>query len=495
MSQAAKIQAVSLILVLDDQEHVDARLWQVARALGRADVRAQILLVHRQGASVDLGRLTYRPWPRCFATIAEAAAEAQYAQLAIVEAGAEVTTSLWQRLMEMDAEAVRWSAVLDRPASTRRRGLLSLDRWVSRLLLRTRKSKLVPGVCLFRYNQIRHVLDQLCGNPAEDLLRLIALARLQGQAVEESMVYRSGPGHVAPSTKQAWRSLKATVRFWFNVVMFPRHQSELIGRKPKRGGQVGWTLVLMLLAGWMFFGNLNYPLLEPDESRNAQLAINLLDSGQWSALTLDGRAYLDKPPLQAWLTAISYQCFGQSPWATRLPVAVVAWLTVLMTFFVGRRWVGFWAAWWAGMMLVLNGGYVLAARFTTMDVTLTFCITATLLYGWLSVRSGFSRRSAALAGAAAGLGLLAKGPIVIAICLPPLWLARWMTPMNRQNPRLRTTGYRWAWFVFPALLIAGPWYLQMLWTEPEFVPYFLWHHHVVRFTGGVNHQGLFGITW
>jgi 4-amino-4-deoxy-L-arabinose transferase-like glycosyltransferase len=64
----------------------------------------------------------------------------------------------------------------------------------------------------------------------------------------------------------------------------------------------------------------------------AQIARNMLQSGDWVTARLNGIAYLEKSPLGYWLTAMSYRAFGVHDWAARLPlsIAVVAlcWLTL-----------------------------------------------------------------------------------------------------------------------------------------------------------------------
>ncbi len=54
----------------------------------------------------------------------------------------------------------------------------------------------------------------------------------------------------------------------------------------------------------------------------AQIARNMLTSGDWVTARLDGVVYLEKSPLIYWLIAISYKIFGVSDWAARIPVAL-----------------------------------------------------------------------------------------------------------------------------------------------------------------------------
>ena len=79
----------------------------------------------------------------------------------------------------------------------------------------------------------------------------------------------------------------------------------------------------------------------------AQIARNMLTSGDWVTARIDGIIYLEKSPLIYWLIAISYKIFGAFDWAARIPVALscvaLAWLTAAFgTWAFGRR-AGFYA--------------------------------------------------------------------------------------------------------------------------------------------------------
>jgi 4-amino-4-deoxy-L-arabinose transferase-like glycosyltransferase len=94
--------------------------------------------------------------------------------------------------------------------------------------------------------------------------------------------------------------------------------------------------VLLLTAAPLLFLNLYYPLLEPDENRNAQIALEMFQSGDYVVPTRIGDPYLYKPPLLFWLISASYGLFGVNEWAARLPIALAALFTVAMTYWLGR---------------------------------------------------------------------------------------------------------------------------------------------------------------
>ena len=65
------------------------------------------------------------------------------------------------------------------------------------------------------------------------------------------------------------------------------------------------TLLLpFVLAGCLFFTGLaTLPLLEPDEGRNAEVAREMLASGDWITPHYNSFPYLDKPVVFFWMVA------------------------------------------------------------------------------------------------------------------------------------------------------------------------------------------------
>ncbi len=292
-------------------------------------------------------------------------------------------------------------------------------------------------------------------------------------------------GHIFPV-------FAALLRFWWSRVMFPAdglaasaasHRDDSTARmwSPKR--RVAMSLLLLGLCGILLLANLGYPLVEPDETRYAQIAIEMVESGDWIVPTLQGEPYLDKPPLLYWTTSAAYSVFGQSPWSARLPNALAALLTVLATYLIGRRVIGDRAAWMAALVLLLSAGFVLSGRFLIMDGLLALFTTLGLVAAANGLKGG--GRAIwwwAVAGVACSLGLLVKGPIALVICVPPILATNWLAQRNGLRRR------DWMALLLPCLLIAVPWFALVMSRQPDFVGYFFWRHHIVRFWSAFNHQ-------
>ena len=81
----------------------------------------------------------------------------------------------------------------------------------------------------------------------------------------------------------------------------------------------------------------SFGLWEPDEARYAEIAREMLQSGNLLVPHLNYVVYVEKPPLLYWLTMLSFWIFGVSEFAARLPVALSAIAGILATYLFALR--------------------------------------------------------------------------------------------------------------------------------------------------------------
>src|SRR5712664_1750936 len=74
----------------------------------------------------------------------------------------------------------------------------------------------------------------------------------------------------------------------------------------------GYELIVLAVATAVFLGCILSPpsLMDDVDAVQAQIARNMLESGDWVTAHLDGIAYLEKSPLVYWMMAVSYMIFG-----------------------------------------------------------------------------------------------------------------------------------------------------------------------------------------
>src|SRR5947209_19723980 len=103
---------------------------------------------------------------------------------------------------------------------------------------------------------------------------------------------------------------------------------------------VRYQVIVILIAALVFIGCMISPpsLMDDVDAVQAQIARNMLQSGDWVTARLDGVAYLEKSPLKYWMIAVSFMVFGPHDWAARIPLALA---TVLLCWMVARF--GAWA--------------------------------------------------------------------------------------------------------------------------------------------------------
>ena len=99
------------------------------------------------------------------------------------------------------------------------------------------------------------------------------------------------------------------------------------------GKRFHFYLIVLLVAAAVYAGCMISPpsLMDDVDAVQAQIARNMLTSGDWVTARLDGIPYLEKAPLIYWLIAESFKTFGVADWAARIPVVLaalaLAWLT------------------------------------------------------------------------------------------------------------------------------------------------------------------------
>jgi len=230
-------------------------------------------------------------------------------------------------------------------------------------------------------------------------------------------------------------------------------------------------LLLLLFAGAIYIGCMVSPpsLMDDVDAVQAQIAHNMLTSGDWVTARLAGVAYLEKAPLIYWLIAISYKIFGVSDWAARVPVvlAVLALASVTAAFgtWAFNRRAGFYA----GLCVSACMGMFLFTRILIPDVMLTGNMALSM---WAFLRAldedePRPRLWALLFAASLGVSLLLKSMIGVVF---PLGAGLLYLAITRQlfEPKIWKRIRPFSGFAI-ILFIAAPWHILATLRNP---PYF-----------------------
>ncbi len=232
-----------------------------------------------------------------------------------------------------------------------------------------------------------------------------------------------------------------------------------------------YELIVLLIASAIFLvGVLSPPALMDDmDAVQAQMARNMIQSGDWVTPHLDGVVYLEKAPLKTWMTAVSYLIFGVHDWAARLPVALAAILLAWVVVRFGRWAFSPKAGFYAGLVTATCVGLFLFTRALMPDVLVTLAATVAM-WSFLRALDENERRPrlwAYLLAASLAAGVLLKGLIGAVF---PLGAGFFYLLLTRQLFSLR------AWrrlYPFTSLAvfvaIAAPWHVLATLHNP---PYF-----------------------
>jgi len=239
------------------------------------------------------------------------------------------------------------------------------------------------------------------------------------------------------------------------------------------------ALVLILAASWFALLGVR-PLFNPDEGRYAEIPREMLATGDWVVPHLNDLVYIEKPPLQYWATALSFELFGTHVWAARLYTGLCAVLTVLAAAALARRLWGCAAAWRAGVMLLSTLGIFILGQQLTLDMGLTLFLTLTLAAFCVAQDAATPEARRRywmwLAWVSAAAAFLTKG--FVALVLPALTLIAYSLLYRQWRPWRRLS-------IISGLalfaLITVPWCVLMQRRVPQFFEFFFVREHLQRF--------------
>src|SRR5207342_247705 len=216
-------------------------------------------------------------------------------------------------------------------------------------------------------------------------------------------------------------------------------------------------------------------LFDPDEGRYTNVALTMLDDGDWvDPMRNSDTGHWTKPPLTYWAIASSVAVFGSNEWAARLPMAL-AYLACI-------------GLCWGSARRVAPGREALAAlAYMTMLmpfaaaqlVTTDFLLSAFQALGMYAyIRGRFRDEGPAhwpwMMWAAFAFAFMTKGPPAL-LPLLVILVFSWLAPAPQRVGALKQLG---GFVLFVA--IALPWFLIVTWQHKGLLAYFLGSEVVAR---------------
>lgn len=244
--------------------------------------------------------------------------------------------------------------------------------------------------------------------------------------------------------------------------------------------RAAWLVIAaVMLITW--FAALDVRVLSgPDEGRYAEIAREMVVTGDYVTPRLNGLKYFEKPPLQYWATAAAYRIFEIDEWTSRLAPAFGGLLAALVVGFTLARIASPLAGAYGAIVMASSVLVVAMGHINTLDSFLT---------GWLALAMGaFLRAQQAglacsqvrnwmlLCFAALAAATLTKGPVALLIPGGSLFVYSLVTRDIGPWKRLH---------LLPGmalfLLLTAPWFILVSRANPEFAHFFFIHEHVERF--------------
>ena len=234
---------------------------------------------------------------------------------------------------------------------------------------------------------------------------------------------------------------------------------------------IAWLVPAVALVGscgWL-------GLIEPTETRYAEIAREMLASGDWLIPRLNGIPHFHKPPLSYWLSAAGMGLLGVNEWGARLGVALAAGFVL-----------------WCTARMARQAGGALAPAFLVSTI-LFFALShqlgsdiflAAAVAGFYAAVIDPRARATLWPFVALGVGFMAKGPVVFVLTVAPALLA---SAWARDGSPARALASWRGWLVFAA--IGLPWYLVVMIKTPGLLTYFLHRQLWERYATTLHQRG------
>ena len=239
-------------------------------------------------------------------------------------------------------------------------------------------------------------------------------------------------------------------------------------------------------------------LFDWDEINFAEIAREMIVTGDWLRPQIDYQPFHEKPPLFMWMQAISMKLIGINEYAARFPNAMCGIITLLVLYRIGDQLRGrvfaiLWPLAYAGSILphlYFRSGII--DPWFNLFIFLGIHAFITLVQGDPKRQEGAlnSRRDryAWLTGMFLGMAVLTKGPV--GVLIPGLMAAAYLVVRKfRLYVRLR----RLMIIALSLLITIGIWAaIDLILNGPEFMVNFFWRQVAMLTTEDAGHGGFFG---
>jgi 4-amino-4-deoxy-L-arabinose transferase-like glycosyltransferase len=193
----------------------------------------------------------------------------------------------------------------------------------------------------------------------------------------------------------------------------------MLNNTKQQSAYIFYSIIVIIVLRFILTGLI--PLLDKTESRYAEIARLMYETKDWVVLQIDyGVPFWAKPPLSTWMSAASYEVFGVNEIAARLPYYLICLaLVFILGKFVKQAGKSFYLP---AFILLTTPEFLLHAGVVSTDAALCLSITLIMISFWKSITNETRSFWNYLFFIALGLGLLSKGPLVLVLTAPPIFI-------------------------------------------------------------------------
>jgi 4-amino-4-deoxy-L-arabinose transferase-like glycosyltransferase len=242
-------------------------------------------------------------------------------------------------------------------------------------------------------------------------------------------------------------------------------------------------LLIAISLGSLFFRLGSLPLSGADEPRYARIAQEMLAQENWITPTLEGKPWLEKPPLYYWMTIPAAAIFKSDEFAARVGPAKSAFTAALAIFCLGWIVAGRTAGALGATILLTSIGFAGFGRSASTDMPFTCSFTLAMSVLAIAVERNIGAK-VLWAYLFLGLAVLAKGPVAIILAFG-IGLCFWIIA---DYPRILE---RWhiGWGLLIAAAISVPWFwMAFRQNGYAFIATFFINHNLARFVTDIHHH-------
>ncbi|WP_339140857.1 ArnT family glycosyltransferase [Pseudoalteromonas galatheae] len=221
----------------------------------------------------------------------------------------------------------------------------------------------------------------------------------------------------------------------------------------------------------------SYPLFDTTEARYAEIARLMIVTQDWITPWFDkGVPFWGKPPAHTWITALSFEAFGISPWSARFAHWCTGALSLIILYFFAKRSLGVRIAQASILILASCIGFFIATGMVMTDPALMLSSTLAMASFWLCYKHN-NRAAGVIFFFSCGLGMLIKGPVAVVIV--GIAIVLWAIWQKRLYSVIKALPWSLGLPVFVVTFL--PWYMLAESKTPGFLNYFLIGEHIQRF--------------